>query len=52
MSKKKKYSLACRDCKAPFETGDPQARICQACVRKEGSRQVPKGPKPIDEMLR
>lgn len=52
MSKKKKYTLECRECRGKFQSVDPQARVCPACVRKEGSRQLPKGPKPVDEMLR
>lgn len=52
MSKKKKFSLECRDCRGKFESVDSQARICPACSRKEGARKLPKGPRPTDEMLR
>jgi len=52
MSKKKKYTLTCRQCAGKFESVDAQVRMCPACVKKEQGQQVPKGPKPIDEMIR
>ena len=52
--KKKKYALTCRECKAGFEATDPNTRLCAACVKKEQAQDqfLPKGPKPIDEMLK
>jgi rRNA maturation endonuclease Nob1 len=52
MSKTKKYTLTCRECKAQFQSVDPQVQICKKCIGKEQSKAVPKGPRPVDEQIK
>lgn len=52
VSKTKKYTLICRECKAQFQSADHEARICKTCISKERQRAVPKGPRPVDEQIK